>query len=294
MSKLGAGFHKTSIHKKIWPLSTARVNFVHSVQSFRTQRYFLSVNFYLSPKDLGNYLISPKLSRNLHGPKNGKSTRFKIMVRAIQIQDLFPSRSPAHYETCDITFGSNETTCLDYMDITDSASVIDIQNTFVAGSIVNITVLIESSSSIDEILQDHIVIVKSRLYVTVSPFGRWKDSGVTMAMVDCASNQIIHPVKRVVLEVHDGIGTVRFASNKTHNKAESSLPYRLRAMERGLNDAIAYAKLHMNVSSFPNLRALFNPADDANHANIIESPGKSCNRSFLWPPIFSQNRFTTC
>ena len=132
-------------------------------------------------------------------------------------------------------------------------------------------------------------------------FSRWRQTGITNEMISCCAGLIVNNAtseisptnfKRISLvQVHnESIKVGAFYPNATTRKNRPGSPSRLNTFKTGVFAAIEYAKNHMNISHFPDFRALFMSSDDSKLVRDSKSRCECSNVSYSWPPILAQNR----
>jgi hypothetical protein len=118
------------------------------------------------------------------------------------------------------------------------------------------------------------------------PFRRWEESGIDTNMTSCCI-QFLARGNRAFIQISNGGKEISVAHSFMKNKNK----IRIQTMERGVRDAVEYARKHMNITYFPDLYALFAPTDSA---TFKRSPLTRCNGHIQkvkeWPPVFAQNR----
>jgi len=118
------------------------------------------------------------------------------------------------------------------------------------------------------------------------PFRRWEKSGVDTDMTSCCI-QILERGNRAFIQISHGGRSI----SVKHSFLKKKNKRRFRAMEKGVREAVKYAREHMHINHFPDLYALFIPSDNA---AMERTPSTRCNsptqKEKEWPPIFTQNR----
>lgn len=134
-------------------------------------------------------------------------------------------------------------------------------------------------------------------------FPRWNKVPISSDAVECCGHNILREAgndnnvpmnfrKLAFLEIFDERPKISFVNNEIKSRIppEDTTISRLQAMERGVQMAINYARNHMEITPFPNLKALFFPGDEAKLVHSMADRCECGNSSYYWPPILAQNR----
>jgi hypothetical protein len=146
---------------------------------------------------------------------------------------------------------------------------------------------LEQLAEYERQLEGNEVIVTNNVSMKLQwPFRRWEKSGVDTDMTSCCI-QFLERGNRAFIQISHGGKriSVKHSFLKKKNKR------RFRAMEKGVREAVKYAREYMHINRFPDLYALFIPSDNA---AMERSSFTRCNSPIQkekeWPPIFTQNR----
>lgn len=134
-----------------------------------------------------------------------------------------------------------------------------------------------------------------------SKFRRWHRIKITSDMLDCcaknlileanSSSEVPFNFKKIAwIKISEGNVTIVHHDPNLHSPRHDTALSRMEAIEFGIKSAINYALQNFNMTSFPNLEALFFPCDEARLIRPLQSRCACGNSTFPWPPIFAQNR----